>query len=62
MVGGREQSLGEIGLKLGLSRERIRQIQQDALRKLSVDPEVREMGTGARPYGTPSLEASQLQA
>jgi RNA polymerase primary sigma factor len=47
LAGGREHSLGEIGVKLGLSRERIRQIQQIALRKLAVDPEVRELHSGA---------------
>ena len=39
---GKEQTLEEIGVKFGVTRERIRQIQEEALRKLRIQMEKRD--------------------
>jgi RNA polymerase primary sigma factor len=41
---GRTWTLEEIGKRLGVTRERVRQIEAKALSKLRVDPEIREVG------------------
>jgi RNA polymerase primary sigma factor len=38
---GQERTLGEVGDELGISRERVRQVETSALRKLRADPLVR---------------------
>jgi RNA polymerase primary sigma factor len=41
--GGRKHTLEEIGQMMGLTRERIRQIKEEALRKLRQSPDMEEL-------------------